>query len=181
LRLAPIQAYLRRHPAETALSRLREQLQAPADMFSRKNMTGHITASGFVVTPDRRETLVVGHKGLGKWLPPGGHVDDGDAAIWLAAQREVGEETGVTDLALHPWHAGHDFEPADIDTHPIPPRPAKQEGAHWHHDCLYVFVAPKVPIKLEEDALFAASWCAIDDPKVPARLQRICNGLLRHR
>jgi 8-oxo-dGTP pyrophosphatase MutT (NUDIX family) len=178
-RLAPVEAYLRRHPDAPGLARLRDQMNTPDSMFPRTNMTGHITASGFVLTPDRSETLLIGHRGLGRWLQPGAHLDDGDTAIWSAAQREICEETGLAGLALDPCHIahGHDFEPADIDTHEIPPRPAKGEGAHLHHDCLYIFVAPKVLITPEEDAIFAACWCPIDDPRVPARLQRVYAGL----
>jgi 8-oxo-dGTP pyrophosphatase MutT (NUDIX family) len=178
-RLTPVQAYLRRHPDDSALARLKEQLQAPQPMFSRKNMVGHITASGFVVTPDHSETLVIGHKGLSKWLQPGGHVDEDDAEIWQAAAREIREETGVTDITLHSWHAKYGFQPVDIDTHPIPARPAKDEGAHFHHDCLFVLIAPKLPIRLQEDEVSAASWCAIEDPRIPERLRRIYDGVLK--
>ncbi len=172
-RLKPVHGYLRRHPGAPALARLEDQLLAPQPMFSRKNMAGHITASGLVITPDHRQTLVIGHKGLDKWLQPGGHVDEDDAGIWQAAAREIREETGVTEITLHPWHAEHGFEPADIDTHPIPARPAKNEGAHFHHDCLFVFVAPKRPMKLQADEVSGASWCAIDDPRIPERLRRV--------
>jgi 8-oxo-dGTP pyrophosphatase MutT (NUDIX family) len=136
-------------------------------------MAGHITASGFVLTSDRSQTLIIGHKSLDKWLQPGGHIDDDDSAIWHAAQREICEETGVTEIMLHPWHAEHDFEPINIDTHPIPPRPAKAEGAHWHHDCLYVFIARRTPTSRQEEEVSAASWCTIDDPRVPERLRRV--------
>jgi 8-oxo-dGTP pyrophosphatase MutT (NUDIX family) len=155
-------------------------MEVPDAMFLRKNMEGHITASGFVLTPNHSETLIIGHKGLDKWLQPGGHVDDDDSAIWHAARREIYEETGLTDIALAPWHAEHQFEPIDVDTHPIPQRPAKQEGAHWHHDCLYVFVAPKITIRMQADELSAACWCAINDPRVPARLQLIYRSVLHH-
>jgi 8-oxo-dGTP pyrophosphatase MutT (NUDIX family) len=59
------------------------------------------------------------------------HVDDDDAALWLTAEREIREETGVLgDLVLQRWHAEHEGQSADIDTHPIPARPEKDEGAH---------------------------------------------------
>jgi 8-oxo-dGTP pyrophosphatase MutT (NUDIX family) len=177
-RLEPVRAYLRCHPAEPELLRLRAQMETPESMFSRQNMAGHITASGFVLTPDHSETLIISHKGLDKWLQPGGHVDDDDSVIWHAARREIYEETGLTDIALDPWHAEHQFAPINIDTHPIPPRPVKQEGPHWHHDCLYVFLAPKISIRAQEDELSAACWCAIDDPRVPGRLRGIYKNLL---
>jgi 8-oxo-dGTP pyrophosphatase MutT (NUDIX family) len=166
-----------------ALGRLREQLALllQESPFSRKNMTGHVTASGLVVTPDHREVLLVGHLGLGKWLQPGGHVDADDAEIWQAAAREIWEETGITALVLHPWHAEHDGQPADIDTHPIPARPEKAEGAHWHHDCLYVFVGERTPIERQEEEVSAAVWCPIDDPRVPERLRRVFETCLAGR
>jgi 8-oxo-dGTP pyrophosphatase MutT (NUDIX family) len=180
-RLTPVHAYLDRHPDDPALTLLKEQLEAPDGMFSRKNMAGHITASGLVLTPDHGEALVIGHKGLNKWLQPGGHVDESDAGIWQAAAREIREETGVIDITLHPWHAEYGFQPVDIDTHPIPARPGKDEGAHWHHDCLYVFVAAKTRLQHQEEEVSGASWCAIDDRRVPGRLQHVYNRILNHR
>jgi 8-oxo-dGTP pyrophosphatase MutT (NUDIX family) len=174
-RLEPVYGYLTEHDG-TDLARLREQLAMPQPMFHRTNMVGHITASGLVVNPDG-EVLLVGHLGLGKWLQPGGHVDDGDDEIRLAAEREIREETGVTAIALHPWHAEHDGQPADIDTHPIPARPEKCEGKHWHHDCLFVFVAERTPLERQEEEVSAAAWCAIDDPRVPDRLRRVLSRI----
>jgi hypothetical protein len=56
----------------------------------------------------------------------------------------------VTEITLHPWHAEHGSEPADIDTHPIPACPAKAGGTHFHHDCPFIFVAPKIAIRFQE-------------------------------
>jgi 8-oxo-dGTP pyrophosphatase MutT (NUDIX family) len=177
-RLDPVYIYLADHDA-APLARLREHMaMLPGAMFSRKNMTGHITASGLVMTPDGREVLLIHHRGLGKWLQPGGHVDEDDAALWLAAEREIREETGLVDLMLHPWHVEHDGQPADINTHPIPARPEKGEGGHWHHDCLYIFIAGRAPIERQaEEEVSTAVWCTIDDPRVPVQLRRIVDKL----
>jgi 8-oxo-dGTP pyrophosphatase MutT (NUDIX family) len=176
-RLEPVYTYLTEHAGD-GLALLREQMSYPQPMFSRSNMAGHITASGLVLSP-AGEVLLVGHLGLGKWLQPGGHVDDDDAEIWRAAAREIAEETGVTGISLHPWHARHDGQPADIDTHPIPARPAKGEDAHWHHDALFVFTAERTALERQEDEVSAATWCLISDPRVPDRLRRVGALVLR--
>src|SRR5579871_734420 len=107
-RLIPIEAYVRQ---QAGLSALKAQLEAPSALFSRRTLPGHITASGLLLTPDHREVLLIHHRGLDKWLQPGGHVDEDDAAVWQTARREIGEETGITKLTLHPWHAEHAYQP----------------------------------------------------------------------
>jgi 8-oxo-dGTP pyrophosphatase MutT (NUDIX family) len=52
----------------------------------------HFTVAVFVVNGDR--VLMHYHRKLGKWLPPGGHIEDNELPD-DAALREVLEETGV--------------------------------------------------------------------------------------
>ena len=52
--------------------------------------------------------------------------------------RETTEETGAS-ARFHPWHDLH-RHPIDIDIHPIPENPARQEGAHIHFDFRYLLV-----------------------------------------
>lgn len=92
---------------------------------------GHFTASGFVVSPDRRSLLLVHHEKLGKWLQPGGHVENDDADLEAAARREVVEETRLGSLDL--------LGPLDVDIHRFPER--GDEPAHDHFDVRFGFVA----------------------------------------
>jgi len=52
-----------------------------------------ITATGIVFN-DNKETLMIFHKKLKKWVFPGGHVDENELPT-DAALREVFEETGI--------------------------------------------------------------------------------------
>jgi len=52
------------------------------------------TATGFVFNDDG-EILMIKHKKLKKWMPPGGHVDENELPC-EAALREIFEETGVS-------------------------------------------------------------------------------------
>lgn len=54
----------------------------------------HFTVTGYVTCPERRTLLVVHHKKLDMWLPPGGHLEPNEVPH-EAAIREVYEETGV--------------------------------------------------------------------------------------
>ncbi|TPW19145.1 MAG: NUDIX hydrolase [Elusimicrobia bacterium] len=52
----------------------------------------HFVATGYVVRDGK--TLLLWHRKLGMWLPPGGHIDEGELPD-EAALREVKEETGL--------------------------------------------------------------------------------------
>ncbi|HEU4325603.1 MAG TPA: NUDIX domain-containing protein [Roseiflexaceae bacterium] len=55
-------------------------------------ITRDFTATTFVVQANR--TLLLLHRKLGKWFPPGGHIDPHELPD-QAARREVREETGL--------------------------------------------------------------------------------------
>lgn len=154
-----IALYLEVFPYEyDRLRPLNEQiLECSGDMMSRKTMAGHITASAFILNPARDAALLIQHKALKQWLQPGGHYE-GDKTLADAALREASEETGVEKLRLLPVH-GELYLPLDIDTHPIPARPSKDEGPHRHHDFTYVCQAsandiPSLQTSEVDDARF---------------------------
>jgi len=98
---------------------------------------GHFTASAFVLSPDRRDLVLIHHKKLGIWVQPGGHVEPTDDDLIAAARREVLEEVGLGELeSITTAAASLVF---DVDIHPIPAR--KTEPAHEHFDVRFAFVA----------------------------------------
>jgi 8-oxo-dGTP pyrophosphatase MutT (NUDIX family) len=96
---------------------------------------GHFTASAFVLSPDRRDLILIHHKKLGIWVQPGGHVEPTDAGLVSAARREVAEEVGLGELDSF----AKDSALFDVDIHSIPAR--KSEPAHEHFDARFAFVA----------------------------------------
>lgn len=102
------------------------------DCFERELLIGHVTGSAWIVSRDRKRTLLTHHRKLDRWLQPGGHVD-GNPDVAGAALREAEEESGLADLALV---SGEIF---DIDIHPIPER--GDEPAHFHYDCRFLIEA----------------------------------------
>ncbi len=92
---------------------------------------GHVTGSGFVVSPDLQSLLLVKHRKLGWWLQPGGHIEPDDDDVVAAQRREIEEETGLQELE---W-----LGLFDLDVHRFPARGS--EPAHLHFDLRSAFVA----------------------------------------
>jgi 8-oxo-dGTP pyrophosphatase MutT (NUDIX family) len=149
--------YLREFPdEEQRLSCLQEFLREITDrkqLFDRKNFNGHITASGFVVSPGRDKLAVVEHPSLKRRLQPGGHVEHDDESILSAAIREIHEETNLRAFK-HILYCDDPHFPLDIDTHEIPANPKKNEPRHFHHDFRFLFQTDE----LVEPAAADWSW-----------------------
>jgi len=140
---AHVVAYLNAFPGETdrlrSLSALILDTTDENSLFDRKNNIGHITASGMVLSPDKKRLLLLHHKFIKeRLLQPGGHVDGEDENILAAAQREVREEIGVSSFSYIPYHIDY-FLPIDIDTHDIPVNSKEKEPKHVHHDFRFLF------------------------------------------
>ena len=121
--------------------------------FSRKLFApGHITATGLVLSPFPSRLLLVHHRRLDRWLPPGGHVEPEDDSLGDAARREVLEETGVSVAPGAPRLAG-------IDVHGIPARGS--EPYHLHHDLLFLFHATTTDLQVSPESRDVI-WCPPD-------------------
>jgi 8-oxo-dGTP pyrophosphatase MutT (NUDIX family) len=132
--LKQLTAYLSFFPAERRkIHPLIAEIEIRTDILNRKTSPGHITASGIVVSKNR--LLMIRHPGLGKWLQPGGHVENSETPL-QAAIREVEEETGMPTTS-HAWHRRQQF-PVDIDIHRIAANERKSEPAHIHYDFRYM-------------------------------------------
>jgi 8-oxo-dGTP pyrophosphatase MutT (NUDIX family) len=125
--------------------------QSPGDAFSRYVYDpGHVTASGFVVSPDDSAVLLVHHRRLQRWVQPGGHVDPTGERVVEAARREVVEETGVGGLTL--------AEPGifDVDVHDVPA--GKGEPRHKHFDVRFLFRTDAWDLAAAADEVGDAVW-----------------------
>ena len=124
--------------------------------FERSLLTGHITGSAWIVSPDRQQVVLIHHRKLDRWLQPGGHAD-GDPDVAAVALREAQEETGLQSVKL--------LSPAifDVDVHLIP---AKGEvPAHYHYDIRFLFEADSSEAFQHTQETKDIKWVEID--KVP--------------
>ena len=154
---------------------LKDQLRSGDALWDRKNERGHLTASAILLN-EGGEALLVRHRALGLWLAPGGHCDTGEMPAQAAA-RELAEETGLEAAAFRPheWHGAAGL-PIDIDSHPIPANPAKDEAAHIHHDFRTLFRAADAPsLNPRGSEVEAAAWMPLESLKAqyPRVLERI--------
>ncbi len=158
-----LQKYFQHFPAEAiSLQAIAAQLaDTSADPFSRANLQGHITTSGLVYDATADKVLLILHRTLGRWLQPGGH-HEGLDRLDVSAAREVEEETGV-NVRL-PQAPSLDAPLIDIDSHAIPANPAKGEGAHVHHDFLYLFRGDAAaPLNPQWEEVCGVRWVARED------------------
>lgn len=161
--LAILCAYHSRFPDEVIRHEtLLTQLAAGEDVLSRSNMRGHVTTSATILNASRDKVLLIHHRIFRNWLPPGGHYET-PGSLWDSAARETSEETGVQTIAPHPWTVEFGL-PVDIDTHPIPARPEKDEGPHLHHDFRFLAVASTAEALVANlSEVTAARWTAVDE------------------
>ena len=113
------------------IARTRRFVLEHTDCFHCDLWPGHVTGSAWVVSPDRRNVLLLHHRKHDQWFQPGGHAD-GDADILRVALRETSEETGLGADAIHL------VEKAvfDVDVHVIP---ASHRGPrHTHYDIRFL-------------------------------------------
>ncbi len=110
------------------------------------------------VTNEEGEFLLIRHKKLQKWLPPGGHIEANERPD-VAALREVKEETGI-DIILE----GEKF-PRDTDC--VRPYGIQMNvikaGEHEHMDIIFKAKPVKnVKLILNEEETEGINWFSID-------------------
>lgn len=91
-RLAPYDPLEKRHRADTL-----EWLSGCDDVFRRAKPATparHLVAYAALLDPSDGSSFLVRHRNAGRWLPPGGHLEPGEAAA-DAASREMREELGI--------------------------------------------------------------------------------------
>jgi 8-oxo-dGTP pyrophosphatase MutT (NUDIX family) len=120
--------------------------------FDRALAPGHITASAWIVDPERTHAVLLHHRKLDRWLQLGGHVD-GDPDVRRSALREAREESGLRTLRL----ISEDIY--DIDVHRIPAR--ANEPEHDHYDVRFALEAdPREPLVRNEES-HDVRWIAL--------------------
>lgn len=159
-----LQRYADRWPDEGDVTRRFVRfVERHDDCLLRSCVSGHVTTSAWILSPDADAALLTHHRKLGRWLQLGGHVD-GDARIEQACLREAREESGMQRFTMVPW-SGDELVPLDLDVHQIPARTdadGRVEPAHLHWDVRFLLrAAPgqRLQISAESNRL---EWVDVD-------------------
>jgi ADP-ribose pyrophosphatase YjhB (NUDIX family) len=127
-------------------------------------MRQHYVATGYVYDRETDSFLLILHNKLGRWLPPGGHLEDGEVPH-QGALRELREETGlrgrIANLLQTPDVATYSvaqlFTPFCILREIIPA--SLHEGEHIHIDFIYVMEIDRADaVKVSTEEASQAHW-----------------------
>lgn len=134
-------------------------LRSGAELITRKNPVAHLTASAWVVTPDRKQTVMVYHNLYKSWSWMGGHAD-GDWNLLRVAKKEVMEECGLDDLTVVSPDI-FSLEVLCVDGHE---KKGEYLSSHLHLNVTYLFEAnPAKPLRIKADENSAVGWVAVED------------------
>ena len=126
--------------------------------FSRENEIAHLTASAWVVSPDKKSVLMAYHNIYHSWAWLGGHAD-GDADLHYVAQKEVMEESGLTHVKFlldEPFS----IEILSVDGHM---KKGHYVSTHLHLNVTYLMEAdPKDAVQNRPEENSAVAWIRVD-------------------
>lgn len=183
--LALLEGFRRTHPDGAArynadvISKFAGSVVKP---WGRETLQGHLTSSAWVLDITRTHAALVHHKKLGRWLQPGGHVDDSDVSWRSAAEREAREETGLRRFMPH---ATQDAL-FDVDVHSIPARADELE--HTHYDLRFLLIAEIDATRIGSlqanfDEAHDCKWFALTalaaDPMLEPSIRRMVDASLQ--
>ena len=118
--------------------------------FSRENTVAHMTASAWVVNPDKSKVLMVYHNIYNSWSWLGGHAD-GETDLLAVALREVKEEAGISHVSPVSEEI-FSLESLTVDGHV---KKGKYVPSHLHLNVTYLLEADSeeaVSIKADENS-----------------------------
>lgn len=128
-------------------------------------MLRQFTATVYIFDGER--VLLIHHKKLGKWLPPGGHIDANELPP-DAAVREAFEETGLHVELIRDENIDIDYPNARSFARPwmclLEEIPAHgEQGAHQHMDFIYVGRPIGGEVVHNGDETHAIRWFTAED------------------
>ena len=153
---AALRAYRPRNEQEARdAAEIIRRLESGEDLWTRKNTAAHLTASAWVVSPDRTRVLMCFHKLYDSWSWLGGHVEEGEYDLSAAALREVREESGLTRLRL----ASRDIYSVEILAVAGHEKRGQYVSSHLHLNLTYLVEAdPDEPLTVKADENSGLRW-----------------------
>lgn len=134
------------------------RLKSGEALLDRSNTTAHLTASAWVVSPDRTQVLMAYHNLYDSWAWLGGHAD-GEEDMLSVALREVREESGLTKVRP----VTEDIFSVEILAVAGHEKKGKFVSSHLHLNVTYLLEAdPADPVRCKEDENKAVGWFTLE-------------------
>lgn len=134
-------------------------LERNPDAFYRTKLLAHMTASAWVVNPQRSKVLMVYHRLYDSWSWTGGHAD-GEEDLLAVALREVREETGVQRLRPVTEEI-YSLEVLTVDGHE---KHGRYVPSHLHLNVTYLLEAEEdQPLRVCEAENSGVAWFSLAD------------------
>ena len=158
--ISEIQSYNPFNEQETADKNLILRLLGSGeDLSVRSALQAHLTASAWVVSPDRKRVLMAYHNLYNSWAWLGGHAD-GNWDLAAVAEKEAREESSIGDLKL--IHDGiFSLEVLTVAGHE---KKGSYVPSHLHLNLTYLFEGnPEQPLRIKADENSRVGWIRADE------------------
>lgn len=155
-----IRAFSPYNPQEAADRALILQHLAQYDnLLTRENPVMHFTVSAWVISPDRKQVLMVYHNIYQSWSWTGGHAD-GEEDLLAVALREVREETGLSEV--HPLTSDiFSLEILGVNAHI---KRGRHVSTHLHLNATFLLEAnPAQSLRVKPDENSAVAWIPAEE------------------
>ena len=134
------------------------RLKSGEALLNRSNTSAHMTASAWVVSPDRKEVLMAYHNLYDSWAWLGGHAD-GEADMLTVALKEVQEESGLKNVRP----LSEDIFSLEILAVTGHEKKGEFVSSHLHLNVTYLLEAdPAHPVRCKEDENKAVGWFPLE-------------------
>lgn len=134
-------------------------LSGVGDVYSRENLTAHMTASAWVVNENRDKVLMAYHNIYHSWSWLGGHAD-GERDLLAVALREVGEESGV----IHVRPLSEEIFSMEILTVDGHEKHGKYVPSHLHLNLTYLLEAREGDaLSMKADENSGVAWFGLEE------------------
>lgn len=139
-------------------SEMLRRLQSGEPLLDRENLSAHMTASAWVVSPRRDRVLMAYHNLYDSWAWLGGHAD-GEEDLLSVALKEVREESGLQDVRP----LTEDIFSVEILAVAGHEKKGQFVSSHLHLNVTYLLEAdPAHPVRCKEDENKAVGWFTLE-------------------
>lgn len=154
-------------------------IEEQENAFSRENKMAHMTASAWVVNPERSKVLMVYHNIYDSWSWLGGHAD-GETDLLSVALREVKEEAGISKVRPVSEDI-FSLESLTVDGHV---KKGIYVSSHLHLNVTYLLEAdPEETLSVKADENSGVAWFSPEEALArstePWFVERVYTKLLK--